>query len=278
MQTKVFYAAGIVIMLFLGVGLLPAQSIDNSTVEIIDFFPAYNGYDVENAMDTDEDSGSSPTMRRRAEGTETYIAFDFGQPYEFTQIIFTDRVTSGGGNIPGSADMHDSNWAFNYTFSMDDDFTNGNGMTDDIVIEVEPENAHRQSGSRGHAWELQTVTDVPDITAQYLLWQVIETDGANPGANDFEFIAGAGGQSLQPGDADRDYDFDQLDLVQVQIANKYLTGAAATWGEGDWDGGPGGSPDSPPVGDGLFNQLDIIAALNAGKYLTGPYRALVRGR
>ena len=38
--------------------------------------------------------------------------------------------------------------------------------------------------------------------------------------------------SLQAGDADQDLDFDQLDLVQVQIAAKYLTGNAATWGEG----------------------------------------------
>jgi hypothetical protein len=65
-----------------------------------------------------------------------------------------------------------------------------------------------------------------------------------------------------------------LDLVMVQQGGKYLTGQAATWGEGDWNGGPGGSAAAPPAGDGLFNQLDIIAALNAGKYLQGPYAAL----
>jgi hypothetical protein len=79
---------------------------------------------------------------------------------------------------------------------------------------------------------------------------------------------------LQAGDADRDFDFDQSDLVRVQIAGKYLTGQPATWGEGDWNGAPGGSQDSPPVGDGQFNQLDIIAALGAGTYLTGPYNAV----
>jgi hypothetical protein len=79
---------------------------------------------------------------------------------------------------------------------------------------------------------------------------------------------------LQPGDADQDFDFDQLDLVRVQIAAKYLTGQAATWGEGDWDAAPGGSAGSPPPGNGLFDQLDIIAALGAGIYLTGPYAAI----
>ena len=55
-----------------------------------------------------------------------------------------------------------------------------------------------------------------------------------------ETVGGGGKPKLQAGDADQDLDFDQLDLVQVQIAAKYLTGQAATWGEGDWNGAPGG--------------------------------------
>jgi hypothetical protein len=80
--------------------------------------------------------------------------------------------------------------------------------------------------------------------------------------------------ALQAGDADQDLDFDQLDLVRVQVAAKYLTGQPATWGEGDWNAAPGGSQGSPPTGNGLFDQLDIIAALNNGLYLAGPYAAL----
>ena len=74
-----------------------------------------------------------------------------------------------------------------------------------------------------------------------------------------------------------DYDFDQLDLVKVQIAAKYLSGQAATWGDGDWNGAPGGQPGSPPQGNGRFDQLDIIAALNTGNYLAGPYAAISKG-
>jgi hypothetical protein len=76
---------------------------------------------------------------------------------------------------------------------------------------------------------------------------------------------------LQAGDADQDGDFDQYDLVRTQQAAKYLTGRATTWGEGDWNGAPGGSPGNPPAGNGFFDQLDIIASLAAGRYLTGPY-------
>jgi hypothetical protein len=79
---------------------------------------------------------------------------------------------------------------------------------------------------------------------------------------------------LQAGDANEDLKFDQVDLVQVQIAAKYLTGQTATWGEGDWNGAPGGSPGSPPDGDGQFNQRDIVASQQAGVYLTGPYAAV----
>ena len=79
---------------------------------------------------------------------------------------------------------------------------------------------------------------------------------------------------LQAGDADQDMDFDQLDLVKVQIAAKYLTGQPATWGDGDWNGAPGGASGNPPLGNGLFDQLDIIAALSNGLYLAGPYGAL----
>ena len=87
-------------------------------------------------------------------------------------------------------------------------------------------------------------------------------------------MAGDAGPVLWAGDADQDLDFDQLDLVRVQVAAKYLTGTAATWGEGDWNGAPGGEPGSPPQGNGLFDQVDIIAALAPAHYLTGPYSAI----
>ena len=87
----------------------------------------------------------------------------------------------------------------------------------------------------------------------------------------FTFITEPSTHVLQAGDADMDCDFDQLDLVKVQISGKYLTSEAATWGDGDWDGAPGGEPGNPPPGDGVFDQLDIIMALNAGPYLKDPY-------
>jgi hypothetical protein len=87
-------------------------------------------------------------------------------------------------------------------------------------------------------------------------------------------LGGAPRGPLQAGDANMDLRFDQLDLVAVQIAAKYLTGESATWGEGDWDAAPGGSIGNPPQGNGQFDQIDIIMALSNGLYLQGPYVAL----
>ena len=79
--------------------------------------------------------------------------------------------------------------------------------------------------------------------------------------------------SLRPGDANFDLQFDQVDLIRVLEAGKYLTGEAATWGEGDWLGS-GGNVEILPVGDGVFDQLDIVAALQSANYLRGPYASL----
>ena len=129
-----------------------------------------------------------------------------------------------------------------------------------------------------------------DISEDFVLVGASQTDGACAGGNESTAKCNSGSAyvfevpplptepppspQLQAGDADQDLDFDQLDLVKVQIAAKYLTGQAATWGEGDWNGAPGGEPSDPPTGDGLFNQFDIIAANLAGTYLQGPYAAI----
>ena len=65
----------------------------------------------------------------------------------------------------------------------------------------------------------------------------------------------------QPGDANRDGEFNQLDIVQVLQSAKYLTGDTANWEQGDW------------YMNGVFDQFDLIAALQTGNYLQGPYAA-----
>jgi uncharacterized protein YjbI with pentapeptide repeats len=81
---------------------------------------------------------------------------------------------------------------------------------------------------------------------------------------DFSQLYGTGEVVLTalPGDSNGDFEFNQLDIIEVLAAGKYVSGEPAVWNEGDWNN------------DGLFNQLDIVAAQQVGIYLTGPYAGL----
>ncbi len=68
-------------------------------------------------------------------------------------------------------------------------------------------------------------------------------------------------QLNRTGDSNWDGLFNQLDIVEVLQAGKYLTEEPATFEEGDWNG------------DQVFNQLDLIAALQTGAYLHRPVAA-----
>ena len=61
-------------------------------------------------------------------------------------------------------------------------------------------------------------------------------------------------QLFAAGDANLDFRFDALDIVQVLQSAKYRTGQEAQWEEGDWNG------------DRVFDQLDIALALQGGHY------------
>jgi hypothetical protein len=90
---------------------------------------------------------------------------------------------------------------------------------------------------------------VQDLNGPYdekTTWRASQIPGGTPGGN-------APAAPL-PGDANQDGRFNQLDIVAVLQANKYLSGQPATWTEGDWSG------------DGVFDQLDIVGALRTGAY------------
>ena len=73
--------------------------------------------------------------------------------------------------------------------------------------------------------------------------------GSLPAADD-------GDPAYIAGDANRDGQFDQTDIVRVLSTGKYLRDEPAAWSEGDWNA------------DNRFDQMDIIASLQAGDYLT----------
>jgi hypothetical protein len=93
-------------------------------------------------------------------------------------------------------------------------------------------------------------------------------DAQGSGIQDLQgnaLLAGASDRWINgAGDANMDRQFNQLDLVLVLRAMKYLTGQPATWSQGDWNG------------DGLFNQFDILVTQQTQPphYLQGPFSSL----
>jgi len=145
---------------------------------------------------------------------------------------------------------------------------NGEGF---LTTELLDEDQNLFIGSRGDfVTNMDGFLDDVAIFNEALSQDQIETIMSG----DFSAFGVGGLTRLQAGDANQDLQFNQIDLVQVQVAATYLSGTAATWGSGDWNNAPGGEVGSPPPGDGLFNQLDVIAALSSGVYLTGPYGAV----
>lgn len=93
---------------------------------------------------------------------------------------------------------------------------------------------------------------------------------ANQQANENWFPATQIPIPLKVGDANQDFYVDEADLIQAFKSGKYRTDQAASWSEGDWNGGPGGQVGQPPVGNGRFDQNDI-ANMDLELYRKGPY-------
>src|SRR5439155_5786412 len=139
--------------------------------------------DIANCLDTTSKGTTIQFLTDYAShggGTNTYISFDFGQPYQFAAILYTDRVTSGGGNGKFVGGISDFNTSYLFTFSNDPSFATNQGQVQvDVLPPLQPTTLE----------SFQTLSlisaDIPPC--QYLQWQVLATGFQNPGAADFSF-------------------------------------------------------------------------------------------
>ena len=211
----------------------------------------------------------------------------FGTPDILPDSIFTMTINDGSMNLIGGDIPPDTDFPFEgalFFFDPDNGSTHRINFTGPGSISVDATGIG-----------LATLDDVTYVTYEEL-WSegILQANGkSGPDGENFATyftVNGAPGQddytlawkeglepSLQAGDADQNLSFDQFDVIRVQQSAKYLTGADATWGDGDWNGAPGGKVGEPPMGDGRFDQIDIIAALGTGNYLTGAYAAVRDG-
>jgi hypothetical protein len=168
-------------LLFGGVGQARADLIDNSTVTILpSSSPAFPGYPQTNAIDL----GGNRFVTDYAslgQGAATHLDFAFPIPETFATITYTNRTTSGGPDNVFVGGTFDYVFHYEYIFSNDPTFATNVGIVE--VTLPNPGITFLPSVA-----DFQTTTDIPNISAQYLRFQVLGTNGANPGAANFDFF------------------------------------------------------------------------------------------
>ena len=160
-----------------------ASIINNSSVSFLPAStPAFGGYEQPFALD----AAANTDYASLAGGAATHLDLDFGSAQTFESIAYTDRVTSGGTNGTFVGGVSDFVTSFEYEFATDAAFSN---MVGTVTV-----NGLVPPGSPTSAAAFLTTTSIPGITAQFVRWQVLTTNGAannNPGASNFEFINAA---------------------------------------------------------------------------------------
>jgi hypothetical protein len=165
------------------VGQAPADFINNNTVTILPTSsPAFSGYPQADAIDIGANMFLTD-FASAGQGTSTHLDFDFGKQYTFTQIQYTDRTSSGSSNGSDVMGTFDYVTQYEYIFSNDPTFATNVG-TATFTVPNPGNNTHLTSLAG-----FQHTDSIPDFTARYVRFQVLQTNGVNPGAADFEFAA-----------------------------------------------------------------------------------------
>jgi len=170
------------------------KQIDKSTIVVADSFPSYpagGDWTAGNVLDSSSFDNFPAFMTNNqyftdyassGGGTNTYIVFDFGQQYTFAAIRYTDRTTSGGGNGTPYFGSFDFNTSYSYTFSNDPTFSTSVGQ---VVVNTTPPFVDRTLRTVDMFETLSIISGIPPC--QYIKWQVVASNGSNPGASDFAF-------------------------------------------------------------------------------------------
>lgn len=161
---------------------LSAQQLPNPT--IIGSAPASSGFEATFALD----GNLNTDYASNAQGTNTFIDFDFGAPTLIARVDWTDRRTSGGANGTAVLGPNDNVTQFNLIFSQNNIFGDG----DDVV----------QSVSSPACCDTQNIliNGGAGITAQFVRYDVTAIAGSatNDGAAEFAFFGPASVPALSP--------------------------------------------------------------------------------
>lgn len=144
-------------------------------------YPGYGqGFAIDGSLLTDFASNS--------QGTNTHLDFDFGAPVTFTSITYTNRTSSGGANGSQVMGTYDFVTSFEYIFATDPGFTNVVGtVLGTLALPACADPSTHLGCTLADIAQFQLTTAVSGITAQYVEWQVLTTNGVNPGAAELSF-------------------------------------------------------------------------------------------
>ena len=190
-------------------------------------------------LDSTDVDNTSDEWQPRANAAATYGTYAITESGEWTYHL-------DGGSAAVMSLASGNSLTDNFTATTVD------GTTREIAITItksqEPCDINQDS-----------VCDTQDIDA--ITQKVVEGTATLGDRSTLIEGAAPNGFNTYVGDSNLDGQFDEQDMVTVFIAGKYLTGKAATWAEGDWDG------------NGVFEPMDFVAAFIAGGYLLGPRAA-----
>jgi hypothetical protein len=160
-----------------------AGVVDNTTVTVLgSSSAAYPGYPASDALDTGSARYSSD-FAGFGTGVGTHLDFAFSAPTTFTNIVYTDRTSSGGANNSNMYGVSDFVNQYRYEFFSDALFATNVGSFTSLVLGA-------PTGPTSYL-AFQHSDAIAGVTAQYVRFTVLQTRGANPGAADFEFSANA---------------------------------------------------------------------------------------
>jgi hypothetical protein len=181
-MTSVVYSRWIVVAI-VGLALAGAADagiVNNATVSFVgSSSAAFVGYEQMFALD----AVANTDYASNSFGAATHLDMDFGAAQTFQSIAYTDRVTSGGPNGKFLGGTFDFVTSFEYVFATDASFKNIVGT---VTVSVPLPLVKPTSAA-----DFLTTTSIPGITAEFVRWQVLTTNGVNPGASNFAFTVGA---------------------------------------------------------------------------------------
>jgi PEP-CTERM motif len=139
---------------------------------------AYTTYGAQFAIDTGPNSAFTD-WASNSQGVGSTLNLDLGAVYTLASANVTDRVTSGGANGGFVGGTTDFTTQFSIQAFADSNFSNaiGSALIFNVTAPVNPTTPAN----------FLTIADLNGLTAEYLQYTVLASNGPNPGLSDINF-------------------------------------------------------------------------------------------